>query len=533
MLGLITRHDRRIPAELQAKAGETLSLGKDYELHWSGTNRKGWIRIEGGRVTIQQDVATPPVYIASRDDQWIFSDSREELKLFIGRPTLDHRTLLTFLSFLHPALGQDWWEQTRMIPPGSARWEWNDGVERWDFMPFAKREPIQDEPRASVLLEAHLRSGLDRLVPRDKPVGLMLSGGMDSSLLACLLKEAGHDNIVAISVQFEGEDSGEVELARRLAGTLGFPHVHEIITAKDLEEELSAFLRELEEPCGIPSLLATVMVSNRARRRGIDTLVSGLGSDELFGGHRKHLLVPVLPWLESLPRAAKPAARALAKTFLFGAKKGWALRALDAWGEPPARGYAALCAWLPEAERRTLLSNPMSLEEMLGNLNRDLREVMMETDVHGWLQCGILSPLLKILPSHGTELILPFCTQDMLALANRLSVDLKVRLGRGKALLRRLSEKLLPPGLGTAPKGFVVPIGRWMAGPLKPFLEAHLTREAVESLGALRWDGVRELLKPQSLGKGDRSEILFALLTLTQWHEASFLKENVRQKAAA
>jgi len=356
----------------------------------------------------------------------------------------------------------------------------------------------------------------ERLASSDGRAGILLSGGLDSSLIAGMGKARGKD-LIAYTVGFEGVDD-ERRDARRVAHHYKVRHREVLLRPREIPDLLWEVTRCLGFPTGNPSGLATFAVARQAKKE-VERMLSGLGSDELFGGHTKHILAK--SWtcgrrvVSLLRRCLSP----------FGNSTG-------CLSGRPARldRYADLYTFFDREQRERLLlpTYQKGDEGYYTELLRDsFHEEQFLTDVYAWLSDDLL-PLASSLCAHfDLWLDLPLCGDEMLACAARIPLDMKVRGKEGKRVLREACRGMVPAWVfKKGRRGFTLPMGAWLKGPLKGLLDDYLAPAIIAKRGIFRPEEVGRMVKAHTGGKADLSLQLWGLITLEVWQRIFLDKEQ-------
>jgi asparagine synthase (glutamine-hydrolysing) len=354
----------------------------------------------------------------------------------------------------------------------------------------------------------------DHLVS-DVPVGLFLSSGLDSTILAGLAARHTQE-LQSFTVTFADQpDFSEQQLAAETARQFGLHHVEIPLPAEEAETAARDWLDALDQPS--MDGLNVYVISRAVRRQGIKVALSGLGSDELFGGYPSFHDVPRLKRLVS-PLRGLPAGARRGLGALAGLGRSTAVRSklADVFAGDSSVYAIAL-------QRRRLLSNHqlaslgISAEELsltpefqppeaLDGLNRDDADIIAAVsryESHFYQGNVLLRDADANGMAHGLEIRVPFLDRRLLNLVH--SVPGRIRLPHkapGKHLLRQACADLLRPEILAQPKrGFTLPLRRWMLGSLRPLCEQRL--KALKDLGILRAAGIgsiwqRFLEEPES-----------------------------------
>jgi asparagine synthase (glutamine-hydrolysing) len=337
-----------------------------------------------------------------------------------------------------------------------------------------------------------------------EPVGLLLSGGFDSTLLLALLR-AGDRSVWTYAVGFDGE-ADECSDAEFAAGHFQSRHKTLTLRPHDVEALLWKVTRSTGVPSGNPSSLALYLAAGTARR-DVSRLFSGIGSDEIFCGHRKHVLARY--W---------PVARPLLNLMRYGFRLR---REYRRFGSGPVKHYDDLYAFFTEDQIQRLHKERQPETDSYnfqGIMNGSREQTVFLTDLFLWLAGGVLPQSTAVAEACGISLKTPFCSAAMVELAARIPLHLKVRGNAGKWILRQAFSEVLPARVLKKRRcGFTLPLGKWLRGPLAPLLDRYLNPDLLRTRSLLEPEAVFRMIQFHRSGRLDLSLPLWALISLEVW----------------
>jgi len=379
----------------------------------------------------------------------------------------------------------------------------------------------------------------------DVPVGALLSGGIDSSLVVSLMKERAAGRVRTFTIGFHEEWYNEAEHARAVARHLGTEHTELYVSPEQAQAVIPRLPALYDEPFSDSSQIPTFLVCELARR-DVTVALSGDGGDELFGGYSRYRVAADLwrrmGWLPAPLRTA--AARTLARLpdgmqmgmlrmlgAVFGSNMKFAfsaeqfLRLLDMLASPTRAGlYRELVShWKrPEAlviggrEPATALTAYGPGDGLAG-----FREQMMYLDSVSYLPDDILAKVDRASMGVSLELRVPLLDHRVVELAWRLPIEQRVGGGDGKQVMRDVLHRYVPRELIDRPKmGFGVPLGEWLRGPLRDWAEALLEESRLKREGYFAPAPVRRLWAEHCDGRRDWKYYLWDVLMFQAWNEA-------------
>ncbi len=401
-------------------------------------------------------------------------------------------------------------------------------VSRWyNFKPtpFSPAK-LADEAREELL--ALSKQAVRRQLISDVPVGLLLSGGLDSGLLLALMNLNGR-NWPTFTVGY-GSSFADDELsdAADTARTLKSNHTSVNITRAMFEEALPKIVASLEEPVATSSIVPMYFVCERARQ-DVKVALIGQGPDELFGGYRRHLGVRYGALWAQLPRWARTSiargAAALPRNEMV--KRGvYSLAIPDRM-----RRYQYVLSILPGSQVDGLFQDGLldsDAGDRILDTWDDLTHLMAETDELGGLQFLEVRSTLpdellmyadKLSMAHSLELRVPYLDKDIVEFVERLPANLKVRNGSRKWLHRQVCRTFLPESIVKRPKrGFACNVvDGWFRDSMKSKMSDTLLDTRSRIYQYLRPAAVRGLYEEHASGREDNHKILFSLAVFEEW----------------
>lgn len=403
----------------------------------------------------------------------------------------------------------------------------------WD----SRFEPEPIDPEAALeQLEQRVRTVVDEQLMSDVPVGVQLSGGVDSSLvtamMATLRRSQGiTEPVKSFSVGFTDERYSELKYARQVAERYGTEH-HEITLDPDtLARRLIPGAWYYDEPMGEPCAVPTLLMCEHARRQGITVMLTGEGADEIFGGYTKYAQELVAGRLHDaslglLNHAVGLGARLLPERY---AK---ARRALAIVGMPQeARRMASWYGGFNAAEQRRVLSDALRANVGDGGLRAAFESLLLDApdgerlarfmyvDRHARLVDHILVKGDRMSMAAGVEARVPFLDWTLADFAGRLPASLKLHGNQRKWLLCRLAERYIPPAVIHRPKvGFAIPVREWLQGPLSEFLQHTVLSDRSLARGYFDADHLKRLVTEHRDGRANHDAALWQLMALELWH---------------
>ncbi|OQW63185.1 MAG: hypothetical protein A4S17_07685 [Proteobacteria bacterium HN_bin10] len=430
------------------------------------------------------------------------------------------------------------------LPPGCLM-SWRAGEEPkvapyWSLDTMAReaiasRRPI-DMASAVDELDRLIQAAVAERMVADVPVGVFLSGGIDSSLITAVMQRCASRPVTSLTLGFEDPRFNEAEHARAVAAHLGTHHIEETVTAEQALAVVAKLGRMYDEPLADSSQVPTYLLSEMARRH-VTVALSGDGGDEGFAGYRRHFATPAL-WerMRKLPargaiRAAIDAAPAPALDLGLGFLRGFA----DRYG-PGGSVSAAMKRVSPWLSATSLVHlHELSLEKWPGDeaIVRGARAAFMDAgaympecgfdqlclhDMRNYLPGDILTKVDRASMAVSLETRIPLLDPDVVAFGLSLPVELRIQGATGKRVLRETLKRYVPEELFSRPKaGFTPPLEAWLLGPLRTWAEDLLSPAALARHGLLEAGRVRAFWERYKSGGTGEDARIWAVLQLQSW----------------
>jgi asparagine synthase (glutamine-hydrolysing) len=511
-----------------------------------------WDRVERVLWLGRDRIGKKPLYYGRASDGALLFAS--ELKALFAypafEPKIDRDVLALYLRFGYVPGPYCIYEGFRKVPPATLLrfdaqqleprvvpyWSLADVAASGAAAPFAG-----DEKDAVDELERNLLEAVRLRMVADVPLGAFLSGGVDSSLIVGLMQSVSSRPVKTFTIGFHEQAYNEAHFAKAVADHVHTDHTELYLSAEETEKILPLMPAIYDEPFADSSQVPTYLVSRLARSE-VTVALSGDAGDELFGGYNRYL------WASSrtakLMRLPRPLRLALGRSL-----RGVPARAWDRMyriAEPLLPGASRMATPGEKAHKlgRTLSTSSMRAayadivtfwrEPLVFGANLlptaldappprlgSLTEEMMYLDAVTYLVDDILVKVDRAAMAVSLEPRAPYLDVNVVELAWRLPLQMKLRGGRGKWILRRLLDRYVPPALIERPKaGFGIPIGDWIRGPLRGWADEYLNEGRLRREAFLDPEPVTRMWREHLAGRGNHQSLLWAVLMFEAWLES-------------
>ena len=501
-----------------------------------------WVQSQRRLVLVRDRMGIKPLYFYQQDAEVYFGS---ELKCIFAHPDVPRNISLAglncFLSLNYVPAPYTLVDGIVKLLPGHIL-EWKDGVcSTHSYLPPKTTKPAPASLDAACdELDDLLRKSVKEELVSDVPLGVWLSGGLDSATVLHYAAQASPNRIHTFGVTFQGRSFDESRYIREVSRHYGTDHTEfDLNTDAELADAIQQIAYYSDEPSADAGAVPLWFLA-KMTAQDVTVILTGEGGDELFAGYltyradRYRELARKLP--SPLLKAGFSAANLLPVSddkisFEYKVKRFLQGSLMDA-GKAHVFWNGTFSD--EEKEQLFLYADPEPLAEVLSDLRpgRDLGR-FLEFDQRYYLADDILYKVDRISMAHSLEVRPPFLDDRIVDFANRLPDDYRLRGSKSKYILRKLMEEKLPHSVLHRPKiGFDIPIHEWLRGILRPLLWETLTEEAVTATGLFRWPYVRRLLNDHLERRANLGYHIWGLLVLFIWMKRWSINTAVEETEA-
>ena len=480
-----------------------------------------------------------PLYWGVFDNTLLFASEPKVLLAHPAvKPTLNLQALRQYLSFDYVPAPLSIYQGIQKLPAAHIL-TLEDGritIEPYWCLSYKTSQPVPSETEAAEQLQDLLADSVRMRLVSDVPLGVLLSGGVDSSTIAALAVRASSEPVKTFSISFAESSFDESAYARSVAKFLGTDHHEERLSANlaaNLVGEIGAWM---DEPFSDPSLVPTYLLS-RFTRKHVTVALGGDGGDELFAGYPMYvghrwaeiyIKVPaalrtgvIEPLVRLLPVKTKNLSLDYkALRFVTGTKY-----------DTVARHHIWFGSFTPDEQEQLLTAD--ALQQTESDVYREARQMFEQCDNHDtvtrmqsldtrlYLAEDILTKVDRASMAVSLEVRAPFLDPRVAEYAASLPGNYKLRGHKTKYILKKAVHELLPPFVTRrVKKGFGVPVAEWLKFKLRPLARDLLSPERVRRAGVFNPEYVSRLQDEHERGVANHRKLLWTLLMFELWHES-------------
>jgi len=461
----------------------------------------------------------------------------EEVKKTIS---LDMEAFVSYVSMLWCPNTKTPFTSIRRLPQGSfMEIDLDTGEHRVEtFWKLHVRDRVTSFSRAKEGVLDLLTQSVKRRMIADVKVGGFLSGGLDSSVITTLMAQQTSEPLEAFTIAFSKEDQqteammDDYKYAKKLSDKLGFNLNKITASSTDAAELLPKIIYHLDEPVGDPAAINTYLMAKLAREKGTTILLSGQGSDEIFGGYRRYIACLFLErYKKIVPKYAQVVLnRIISKMPVAIGSKGirwtrWMKRLLLDKPDDLFGIYYSICNFI-SIQNLSKILNPEILDHITDRVHRHFFESfessylnrMCYTDTMLFLPGLNLNYCDKATMAASIECRVPFVDHELVEYAFSLPDDYKVKRLTQKYVLKKALKGVLPQEIIYRPKmPFSSPIRSWVKKGLKPLIDEYLDESRISKQGLFNANGIKKLIDEDRRGVNDNAHVIYGLLTMQIW----------------
>jgi asparagine synthase (glutamine-hydrolysing) len=477
-----------------------------------------------------------PLYYIYKDNKFMFaSEMRALLEDKSISRELNPIALDYYLSFLYIPAPLSVLKSIKKLMPGHSLSLKNGSLDirRYWRLDFLTQHTRSDSSLRESMFDVLTETMKTHLVS-DVPLGVFLSGGIDSSLIVALLAKSGIQGIKTFSIGYEDKYSSydELKYARLVSGRFGTQH-EEFVLRPDIKDALTKVINYLDEPLADSSAILNYLISKEASCF-VKVALSGVGGDELFGGYPRYIGAKMALWYQRLPHFLRQAMLHLSKFIPESTKSRNAGGRIKRFlREGLTDEFHRYINWMMFFDKQ--MKDGLYSPDLRNSLKNHSPESMHKQffaqcpcinyldrisylDINTYLPSDLLMMADKMSMANSLELRVPFCDHKLVEFMATIDFNLKIKGMRLKGLLKDYLKGVLPGKILHKPKqGFMLPMGDWIKNELKDYITDILSKDTLEKRGLFNYGFVNKLLEDHFRGRGVYTHHIYALFIFELW----------------
>lgn len=478
-----------------------------------------------------------PLYYSFTGNDFVFASEIKSILSHKDTKEPDFAALDQYLSFLYVPEPRTIYKSIKALPPAHSLTFADNriSIRRYWSFDSIRTKPVSEAEAIADIREV-LEDSVRAMLVADVPVGVFLSGGLDSSGILALASKHAKEPVQTFSVGFDEQAKNwdELRAAKKIADHFGAKH-REFRVDPDAVGLLPRIVRGFDQPFANPTAIILSLLSEQTSRY-VKVVLSGTGGDEMFAGYPRYLGMRLFQLYGILPSVARCFAADLGGKFIKDATDGrqWMNRIrrfFKAGTEPFEDCYIDFMTVFDQTRKQNLYSDEFSellrnndtmgfIRPFLANRNSgNAMETLMNTDVNTYLPFNQLAYADRMSMAHSLEIRVPFIDQKLVALAGGIPLGRKLTGFVTKGLFRKAVSPLLPSDIVNAPKqGLNLPIAIWFRNDLRDWICRLLSPDCLKKRNYFKPEAVSAVLDEHLNGGRDYSLFLWALAVLEIWH---------------
>jgi len=496
-----------------------------------------WDKKQGTLIIVRDRLGIKPLHFYTTPHSLVFSSEIKSILQTDYRREIDYESLARFFTFEYIPAPATIFKGIQKLLPGHmivARGGSISIKPYWDIR-FSETPSFSgDEQSYMDGICSHLKDSVKRRLISDVPLGVFLSGGMDSSSITALMSEVAGSKIKTFAIGFKEESFNELSYARIVADRFQTDHQEFVVESNLVKELVPTLFEYLDEPLADASIIPTYIISKLARQY-VTVALAGEGGDELFAGYDTYKAYQVARLYRKVPGFVRngivkkivphlPASKKRlsfefkAKKFISGVDFPPEIANIIWWGAYNPAQRADLFSEGLAANIKDDVFAPVTYH--CGNTQaQDTVNRLGYLDLKLYLQDDLLVKSDRMSMANSLEIRVPFLDHTFVDFATSIPSSLKLKGLDTKHILKKAMSKVLPPEILTRKKiGFDIPLGVWIRHELREFIMEILSPGRLKSHGFFNHDYIETLLKEHFQGEHNHRQLLWPLIIFQFWY---------------
>ncbi|MFQ6082106.1 MAG: asparagine synthase (glutamine-hydrolyzing) [Candidatus Aminicenantia bacterium] len=476
-----------------------------------------------------------PLHFLEQGNKFIFASEIKSILTTDYRRELDFNALSKYFTFEYIPAPQTIFKGIKKLLPGQMIIIKEDKVKiksYWDVK--YEYSNSKDESFYTEQIYEKLKESVKKRLISDVPLGVFLSGGIDSSTITLLMSQVTNSEIKTFSIGFEEESFNELKYARKMADYLGTEHQEFVVRSEMVKELVPVLMEYIDEPLADASIIPTYIISKLAREY-VTVALAGDGGDELFAGYDTYKAYQVARYYRKVPKFIRDLIIKKVANFLPASRKRLsfefkAKKFISGIGYPPEiANYIWWGAYNP-LEKEKLFSKELKslinedpFSPVFFHLKNHQPNNMLDRlgylDIKLYLQDDLLVKVDRMSMANSLEIRVPFLDHTFVEFATSIPHYLKLKGLTTKYILKKTMRPFLPAEILDRKKiGFDIPLGVWIKNELKDFVLDILSKENLKKHCFFNYSYIEKILKEHFSGAHNHRQLLWPLIIFQFWY---------------
>lgn len=514
--------------------------GEDFALYLNGMYGIAlWDDRKKTLLLLRDRPGIKPLYYAETQNGLIFGSEIKALLKGGADSTPDHEAVSQYLSYGYIPSPLSGFSSIRKLDAGHMLTCTDSGYREKEFWDIDITDPFPedlDEKEIIDLFINEMTHVLLRQTRSDVPLGIFLSGGIDSALVASIASKECNLKLNAFTIGFKEESYNELDKAKIVTDRIGLRLYEYILSEEEIFKEIERIMSFLDEPLFDYSAIPVYFVSRLARAH-VKTVIGGEGGDELFGGYQTHYLYKITEWYRKVPRLIRSGIKSavdslpeshsylstpyVMKRFAYGAEF------------PYDEAHYRWKVLFDEKEKAGLLSSDFrgrtshsdSFHAMEKHFKKardrgfSIQDQLMYVDFKTFLQDDPLQKTDRMSMANSLEVRVPLLDNAIIEFSRKVPLGRKIKGFQTKYLLRKALSRFQPDEIAFGKKrGFTPPMAIWIKKGLKDYVMSILSKDSLSDVEFLNYDHVVKIIDDHLHGRAENSRLIWALVVLVKWY---------------
>lgn len=475
-----------------------------------------------------------PLYYADTSKSFLFASEIKSLQAHPDCPKeLDIESAQAFFSSGYVPTPRSIFKGIKKVKPASFLVVKNGTIAEKEFwhLNFTKQNVSFHE--AVTTLDHTIEEATKRRLVADVPVGIFLSGGLDSSTIAYYAQKNSAQKIKTFSIGFEEASFDESKYAKRVAAYLGTDHYNKVVTGAEAAAACAEIFSKLDEPIADPSIIPTYLLSQFTREK-VTVALGGDGGDELMAGYQTFEAERLAQMYAKLPQCVRKKLIEKIIALLPASDSYFSLefkarKFVSGFDGPPEYRHQRWLSIFSHSDQRKLFKpevwNTIKTQKEFGLFDQYHQKNIAQYDqiIHEYLRTYLMDDVLVKVDRASMwaslEVRAPLLDYTVVDYCNSLPYYFKKRGRTSKFILKKIMKDKLPKEIiYRKKKGFGIPLAAWLRGSLKTIMDESLSREKIDQTGLFNFDYIATLTAEHCAKKKDHSRELWSLMVFINWY---------------